>query len=233
MNHGLPASRNIGIRAARGKYIVPLDADDCIAPDFIRTAVSALERHAEFDFLVVPSVAYFDTDENLFARKLIDYAVFLGDAPSLGLIANRLSTATSLMRKALFDSGSTYNESLTSYEDWDLYLRLVMDGRRMLVTNDLQFFYRRRPGSMIRGVDPARHLGLLGRIYDNLPHPLPASVRARTFLSDSSLNPDDDEVALRHEVADSVNSALKRLPRVHQALKQGTGSLLRLRRNLK
>ncbi len=42
-NKGLAASRNTGIRAARGKYIAYLDDDDIFFPDHLETLVTALE----------------------------------------------------------------------------------------------------------------------------------------------------------------------------------------------
>jgi GT2 family glycosyltransferase/glycosyltransferase involved in cell wall biosynthesis len=236
VNRGLPASRNIGIQASTGDYILPLDADDCISPTFIELAVKALERHPEFD-VVVPSAGYFLSDEALEARQFCDYALFLGDAPSLGLVANRFSCATSLLRRGLFER-FLYNERLTSYEDWDLYLRLALGGHRFLVTNQIHFHYRRRVQSMISGVSPRRHLQLVNQIYRELPNPLGSAVWLDTFFTLAGNLPDDvpvnvtpvaaqapqeppaDERPLRYGVIDMMNVALKTMPGVHLLLKQ-------------
>jgi glycosyltransferase involved in cell wall biosynthesis len=235
VNRGLPASRNIGIQAATGDYILPLDADDCIAPAFLERAVAALERHAEYD-VVVPSTGYFLTDETLEARQFCDYALFLGDVPSLGMVANRFSCATSLMRRSLFERWR-YNERLTSYEDWDLYLRLAQAGHRFLVTNQIQFHYRRRQQSMISGVKPRRHLELVNQMYRSLPKPLSPALWMDTFItlvgpppveeaspSEPAVAPqaqplEPQERPLRHGVIDMMNATLKRMPVVHPLLK--------------
>ncbi|HEX8825653.1 MAG TPA: glycosyltransferase [Archangium sp.] len=232
VNRGLPASRNIGIQAATGDYLLPLDADDCISPTFLERAVEALERHPEFD-VVVPSTGYFLTDEALESRQFCDYALFLGDAPSLGLVSNRFSCATALMRRGLFER-VRYNERLTSYEDWDLYLRLALAGHRFLVANQLHFHYRRRHQSMITGVSPRRHMELVNQIYQALPKPLNPSVRLEAFFSSVSRFSEEAHSAvqspasdlgsgaqpLRYGVIDTMNAALKRLPGVHLLLKQ-------------
>jgi glycosyltransferase involved in cell wall biosynthesis len=243
VNRGLPASRNIGIAAATGDYILPLDADDCISPTFLELAVQGLERHREFD-VVVPSTGYFQSDEALEARQFCDYALFIGDVPSLGLVANRLSCATSLMRRSLFDR-FRYNDRLSSYEDWELYVRLAQAGCRFLVTNQLHFHYRRRAQSMITGVNPRRHLELLDQVYTGLSMPLSPATQLGTFISLAGTPPEapprpaeppapqpepppPPPVAfrpLRYEVVDRMNDALKTLPRVHPLLKRVTGDV--------
>ncbi|MCP3098539.1 glycosyltransferase [Myxococcus sp. K15C18031901] len=231
VNRGLPASRNIALDAARGEYVLPLDADDCIGPRFIQLAVEALERHREYD-VVVPATGYFDSDEALAERRFCDYAMFLGDCPSLGMVANRLSSATSLMRRSLFEH-TRYDERLRSYEDWDLYLRLTHAGHRFLVTNAIHFHYRRRGGSMISGVNPRRHLELLNQLHRNLKHPLPAGIQLDPFLLLAvapEAPPPAPEVKVEvvhrlHGVMDRVNVSLKRLPLLHKALKYAASGL--------
>ena len=156
------------------------------------------------------------------------------------MVANRFSCATSLMRRGLFES-VRYNERLTSYEDWDLYLRLALAGHRFLVTNQIHFHYRRRQRSMITGVNPRRHLELVNQMYRALPKPLPPTLRLESFFSLAGKLPEENaqpvaapapaqaqaqapEVSgprpLRYGVIDMMNSAIKSMPGVHLLLKQ-------------
>ncbi|CAG0972422.1 hypothetical protein ARNL5_01796, partial [Anaerolineae bacterium] len=49
-NHGVSHARNAGARAAKGEFIVPLDADDRIAPAFIATCLAALRAEPAAGF---------------------------------------------------------------------------------------------------------------------------------------------------------------------------------------
>ena len=60
-NQGLPAARNAGMSAARGRYLVPLDADDELGFAFLPGTVDALERN--------PTAAFAHTWTRLFGNQ--------------------------------------------------------------------------------------------------------------------------------------------------------------------
>ena len=45
VNRGLSAARNTGIRAAKGQYILPLDADDKIDPEFLAKTLPYIKNY--------------------------------------------------------------------------------------------------------------------------------------------------------------------------------------------
>jgi len=65
---GLPASLNRGIRAARGKYIVRVDADDYVTSDYLHILYRFLEDNTDYDAVACD---YFlvDEHENIIARR--------------------------------------------------------------------------------------------------------------------------------------------------------------------
>lgn len=157
-NIGLSAVRNLALKHCTGEYILPLDADDIIHPNFIELAVQALKRSPDFDY-VVPQTAFFADHEEInleHKEKYTDYAIFHGDAYYSGLFENRFSTATMLIRAETLKRFG-YREELKSYEDWDLYQRMIAAGIRSIVTNNIYFYYRRRPSSMIHSPEAIKN----------------------------------------------------------------------------
>jgi glycogen(starch) synthase len=148
-NAGLGAARNFGISQASGRYIVPLDADDRLAPTFVERCVDALEDQ--------PDAAYATTWSTYVTPSGAPYGEGLGWAPfgnwsSLIRRNNVAGTCTSVIRKRFFDQGFGYSDELTSYEDWFLYLELHEAGHYGLVLPERLIDYRVRPESMLRKI---------------------------------------------------------------------------------
>ncbi|RCW44949.1 glycosyltransferase family 2 protein [Paenibacillus prosopidis] len=57
-NKSLPNGRNFGINLSRGKYILPLDADDMVNPTMIEKLYQVLENKPEVGF-VTSGLQYF------------------------------------------------------------------------------------------------------------------------------------------------------------------------------
>ncbi|MGW8408435.1 glycosyltransferase family 2 protein, partial [Streptomyces albidoflavus] len=159
-NRGLAATRNLALSHARGEFVLTLDADDLIDGRFVSIGVDALTINDDVSF-VVPQTAYFDDrpDANPAADAWTQCITFVGEARSSGLCQNRFSTATMMGRTEMLRSLG-YDESLSAYEDWDLYMRAVMARSRFVVTNAVHFYYRRRAHSMIHSEAATRRIGL-------------------------------------------------------------------------
>ncbi|MEZ2309412.1 glycosyltransferase [Paraburkholderia sp. RCC_158] len=159
-NRGLAATRNIAVQHARGEFSLTLDADDLIDARFIGIAALALSRDPKLSF-VVPQTAYFDSLADPMSQHCsgLRCMTFVGEARASGIFQNKFATATIMARTSELRA-LRYDESLSAYEDWDMYMRATMSGRRFVVTNALHFYYRHRRDSMIHGEEAAAKISL-------------------------------------------------------------------------
>ena len=93
-NLGISASRNAGIRAARGRMIALLDADDVYLPDKLERQVAILDAHSAAEMVYGPSLNW-----HSWTGRLLDFA---RDRPrKLGCPPDTLVEPPVLLRRLL------------------------------------------------------------------------------------------------------------------------------------
>jgi glycogen(starch) synthase len=147
-NSGLSAARNLGIAHARGRYVLPLDADDMLDPRFVERCVEALECDPELAY-VTTWVRYIDPDGRPLTEEGGGYMPY-GNWSRLLERNNVGGTCSALFRRRVFELGFAYSADLTSYEDWLLYYDLQRAGHHGAVIPERLLQYRVRPDSMMR-----------------------------------------------------------------------------------
>jgi glycosyltransferase involved in cell wall biosynthesis len=138
-NAGLSAARNRGIREARGRCILPLDADNRLAPGFPAAALRVLD--AEPDSAVVYG------DRMDFGLRSGAVAVPDFEAGSL-LWANTID-ACAVYRREVWETCGGYDPEMPAWEDWELWIAAAERGWRFRHLREITFEYRVRPGSML------------------------------------------------------------------------------------
>ena len=129
-NGGLSSARNAGLTYAAGQYIQFLDADDLILPGKVATHVAFLETHPEFGVVYCHSL-YFADDKpdqthDWWGRSLYRSGDVFASMIYTGYILSHMPLA----RRECIDAVDPFDESLTSCEDWDLWLRVAHAGAR-------------------------------------------------------------------------------------------------------
>ncbi len=115
-NQGVAAARNHGIQNARGTYILPLDADDLITPDFLEKTVSFFEKN--------PELGIVSSDAMLFGEVtgICQLPVFSAER----LLSENLLYVTSLFRKSDWQKVGGYRTVMKyGWEDWDFWIAMT------------------------------------------------------------------------------------------------------------
>lgn len=146
---GPAAARNEGIKAGRGRYILPLDADDRIAPSYLEQAVACLERDPDLG-IVYCLAEFFGSQSGPWALPPFRYPDFL---------VHPCIFSAALFRRADWEATGGYQTDLVhGYEDHDFWISLVALGRKVHRIDETLFHYRRTPGSLAQRITPAQQL---------------------------------------------------------------------------
>ncbi|HEX2392257.1 MAG TPA: glycosyltransferase [Solirubrobacterales bacterium] len=166
MNAGLGAARNFGISQSRGRYVVPLDADDTIEPSFVERGVALLESQPDVAYVTSWS-RYVDERGFEYEPPGVGYQPLRNDT-ELVRVTNVAAAATSVIRRRLFDLGFAYSQDLTSFEDWSFYRDLGEHGHEGIVIPERLFRYRIRRESMLRAIGGPKQDRLIAEMDTHL-----------------------------------------------------------------
>ena len=140
---GLQFSANAALEAARGEYILRLDADDFLDENALLVLAAYLNQHQEIA-LVYPNFIYVDEAGNYLGvehRKRIGEEAKLLDLPAHG--------AGTMARTRVLKSLGGYDPRYRSQDGYELWLNLLPRHGVANVRTPL-FFYRQHPASQSR-----------------------------------------------------------------------------------
>ena len=142
-NLGSTKSRNVALKAASGKYIAVLDADDVMLPKRLEIQHKFLEKHKNI-FLVGSSAIVID--EN--GKKIGHFWKYHRFPWIVNLRLNRLSVFvhSSVMYR---NDGMLYNEEYKRGEDPEFYLRARRENKNMVNLFRPLVKYRIDPGGIM------------------------------------------------------------------------------------
>jgi glycosyltransferase involved in cell wall biosynthesis len=169
-NAGLSAARMAGVAATSARYVLPLDADDALAPGAVSALADALDGE--------PRAAMAWGDVEIWGE--FDLPLRIGRRLDPWLVAhlNTLPVASLVRRTALLDVGGW--QLRRGYEDWDLWMSFAEAGWGGVYVAVPALRYRRRGGRMLDDCVP-RHDELVAELRSR--HARLFATRRRNWLT--------------------------------------------------
>ncbi len=148
-NQGVAAARNNGIRSSSFPFIVNLDADDMLGPDFIRTLRPALERDRGMG-VAYTGVKFINEDAHdtgHSAHRIFSWEIQAKDeVPPPTCIPSG-----SMFRKAMWERCGGFKQKYAPGEDTEFWTHgLSLGFTAEMVTHENMFWYRGHVGSASR-----------------------------------------------------------------------------------
>ena len=138
-NRGIPAARNTGLRLARAGFLAYLDSDDLWEPEYVRTV---LPRFADPAIGLVYANATVLGHPMERSRYIRDEAIHPIDRFPRLAEGNRVCSATVMMRTAAVRRTGGYRKAYRIAQDYDMYIRLALDGWRFAYVPEALARYR-------------------------------------------------------------------------------------------
>jgi len=157
-NKGLAETRNVGIRYSKGRFILPLDADDRVGKTYIESAVKVMIESESVGIVYCKAELF---EEKSGVWKLPDYTFEK-------MLTQNLIFNCALYRREDYDKTSGYNSNMKEgWEDWDFWLSLIELKLQVYRLDEIGFYYRIRKNSMVRSLNSEKNKRLRGQIFRN------------------------------------------------------------------
>lgn len=138
-NGGVTKARNVGIAAAQGEYILPLDGDDLISTTYIEKGLAILSASPAVKVVYCQAEKFSDTSRKPWKLKPFSLQQLAKD---------NMIFVSALFRKADALAVGGFSEDMQlGREDWEFWIKLLKNGGEVVQLPEVGFFYRLTPTS--------------------------------------------------------------------------------------
>jgi hypothetical protein len=154
---GLARARNHGLGLARGRYLLPLDADNRIRAAYVERAVGLLDAKPEV------AIAYGDVQE--FGERCARVEVQTFDLNRL--LQSNFLDACAVYRREVWQATGGYDPEVPTWSDWDFWLAAAARGFTFEHLPEIAQDYRVREDSMLcRALDAGEWRGVAQQVVE-------------------------------------------------------------------
>jgi O-antigen biosynthesis protein len=141
-NQGLARARNNGIEKAKGRYILALDSDNKILPEYISRGIEILDQYADVGVVYGQPKWFGEAQRTWEIPEQFD--------PGQLILGNYID-ACAVFRKSLWRDCEGYDPHMPvmGLEDWDFWLSAIEKGWKFYYVSEVLYEYRVRADSMV------------------------------------------------------------------------------------
>ena len=137
---GIVQPRNRGVTLAKGEFILPLDADDLIAPTFLERTLAVLKDNEKLGYVSTRALFFGSSNKIWPSEPFVP----------LALLVTNQQVNTTLYRKAMWkDIGGYEKEMIHGYMDWEFWIHCTKAGWVGTQLEAPLFLYRRKDDSVV------------------------------------------------------------------------------------
>jgi len=138
-NGGVAKARNTGIRAAKGTYILPLDGDDLISPEYLEKGVETLRCNSNVKVVYCQAVKFNESGQKPWNLKPFSRNQLARD--------NMIFVAALFRKSDFLDIGGFSEDMSMGREDWEFWIKMLKNGGDVIQLPFIGFYYRLTPTS--------------------------------------------------------------------------------------
>jgi glycosyltransferase involved in cell wall biosynthesis len=127
-NKGPAGACNLGIKNSRGDFLVRLDSDDMMTPDFITKHLQEFDKHPEADLVYCDDCLIGEDDNTIRIIERPEYSGRKSLIRDLFRCGFPVVPFRTCIRKSVFDKVGLFDEKLLVAEDYDMMRRFVKNG---------------------------------------------------------------------------------------------------------
>ena len=163
-NRGLAGARNSALRASRGEFFALLDSDDLWEPEFLAEQLAIFAVRPDVDIVTGNGWCLGGAKHGQLAlpcpdpRPVPDLATIVGDERAVFIM--------SVVRRRVYTTIGSFDESMRSNEDYDFWLRAAVAGFTFARNDRPLGHYRIRSDSL--SASDVRMLGGILKVYRKL-----------------------------------------------------------------
>jgi len=172
-NRGLAGAHNAGIKQSQGEFVIKLDSDDMMTPDFICRHLHEFEKHPEADLVYCNDCLIDENGKTIRVIESPEYTnrkLLIRDLFRCGYPIVPFRTC---IRKSVFDKIGFFDESLSVGEDYDMIRRFVQHGLKVHHLQDALYLRRMGFNSLSRNFNARKaksHFEVVKRFVDTFKY---------------------------------------------------------------